>query len=213
VKALFWDNDGVLVETEPIFFRATSEVLAGAGIRVDEGRFVELSLRQGRSLLGLAAERGASADEVESLRRARNARYAELLRAGVAVLDGVEDALRALHGRVPMAIVTSSNREHLEIAHAATGLLRFFEFAIASGDYERHKPHPDPYLAAAQRLGVPPAQCVAVEDSERGVVAAARAGMRCLAVPGPLTLGADFSRAHRVLASAREIPAIVGALL
>jgi HAD superfamily hydrolase (TIGR01509 family) len=213
VKALFWDNDGVLVETETLYFRATREVLAGAGVEIDEEHYTEFALRTGRSLLELAAEGGASAAQVEALRRERNARYAELLRGGVAVLDGVVDALRALHGRVPMAVVTTSNRDHFELVHARTGLLGFFDFVLASGEYERPKPHPDPYLAAAARMGASPEECWAVEDSERGVLAASRAGMRCLAVPGGLTRGGDFSRAHRVLASAREVPAIVEALL
>jgi HAD superfamily hydrolase (TIGR01509 family) len=131
----------------------------------------------------------------------------------VQVLDGVKECLEALRGKIPMAIVTSSLREGFEAVHAKTGLLDYFEFALTSGDYDRHKPHPEPYLSAAARLGVSPEQCVVVEDSERGLESATRAGMRCLVIPNRLTRGFEFQTAHAVLESARDVPAQVERLL
>ncbi|MFP6639027.1 MAG: HAD-IA family hydrolase, partial [Myxococcota bacterium] len=73
------------------------------------------------------------------------------------------------------------------------------------------KPHPEPYLLAAERLGVDPGRCVVVEDSERGLQAAVAAGMSCVAIPNQMTRVGDFSRADRVITSLRELPAIVAA--
>ena len=108
-----------------------------------------------------------------------------------------------------MAIVTASGRAHFDVIHRPLGLLSHFDFVLADGDYANHKPHPDPYLAAAQRLGLDPAECIAVEDSERGLRSAVAAGMRCLVVPGGLSLDGDFALAHRVLDSAHDVPRVI----
>lgn len=208
LQAIFWDNDGVLVDTEALYFDATREILAGAGVHIDEAQYVDYSLRQGRSLFELVRD-ALDDDGVERLRAARNARYAERLAAGVAALDGIDAVLAGLHGRVAMAVVTSSNHDHFQLIHRATGLLRYFDFALTNRDYARTKPHPDGYLAALARSGVDPADCVAIEDSERGVAAAVAAGLRCIAIPHGLTRGGDFGAAHRVLAHVGELPALL----
>lgn len=205
-RALLWDNDGVLVDTEPLFCRATREVLAPFGVTVTDALYVDFALRHGRSLFELIAERGVSEEEIRRVREVRDARYMELLRAGVAVFDGVRESLAVFSGTVPMAIVTSSGREHFDAIHEPLDLLDHFEFALAKGDYSRSKPQPAPYLAAAERLGLEPGECLVVEDSERGLQAAVAAGMRCLVVPTGFSRGGDFAAAHGVLESAREIP-------
>lgn len=210
MQALLWDNDGVLVDTEPLYFRATKEILGGVGIPLDEASYIEISLRQGGSLFQLVEDRDAT--ELEALRDARNARYAELLLSDLRVIDGVAECLEALHGRVPMAIVTSSLRSAFESIHRQTGLLAYFEFALTHGDYDQHKPHPEPYLSAARRLGVAPEDCVVVEDTERGLASATRAGMRCLVIPNRLTRGFAFESAHAVLKSVSDVPAQVAPL-
>ena len=211
IEALLFDNDGILVDTEPLYLRANREILAEIDIAISDAAFADLSLRQGKSVFELARERGTSERDVLDLRSRRDARYLELIGDGVAVIDGVKQCLLELHGRLPMAIVTSSKRIHFDAIHEATGLLRFFDAVVASGDYARHKPHPEPFLAGAQRLSVAPKSCVAIEDSPRGLAAAVAAGMRCLAIPTPLTRDGDFRTASAVLASAREIPAYLEA--
>lgn len=208
-EAILWDNDGVLVETEALYFRASREVLASAGVELSRRDFVEISLRRGASCFELAEHAGVGAGQIASMRAARDGRYLELLNAGVGVLDGVRETLSSLHGRLPMAIVTSSKGEHFDAIHAGTGLLEFFEFALTAEHYERHKPDPEPYLAAARRLGVDPRKCLAVEDSERGLTAAVAAGMRCVAVPRGLASAGDFTAAWQVLSTIRDLPAVL----
>lgn len=206
IRAVLWDNDGVLVDTERLYLEATRGVLAEAGLEIDAATYRRVSLVEGRSLFDLLAERGRHGPrDLDGLRDERNRRYDALLAAGVRVLDGVRDALDALHGRVPMAIVSSSRPDHFETLHAGTGLLEYFDFWLTSGDYARHKPHPDPYLAGAERIGVDPGECVAIEDTERGLRAASAAGMRCVVIPHELSAGGDFSSAWRVLDSAHAL--------
>ena len=203
IRAILWDNDGVLVDTEGLYFQAGREILATQGVVLTQRDFAEQSLKKGQSVFDFAPDQ--SAELLEQLRVKRNARYSALLKAGVRVLPGVVETLSALSGRVRMGIVTGSRRDHFDIVHAQTPLLPFFEFVIAREDYAEAKPHPDAYLTAMRLHGLRPEMCVVVEDSERGCVAAAKAGLRVLAVPNALSQRGDFSSAYKILNSVREV--------
>ncbi|MHB0915072.1 MAG: HAD family hydrolase [Thermoleophilia bacterium] len=209
LKAILWDNDGVLVDTEELYYEATRRVAAGAGVELTAAQFLEVSLTAGLSMFDILRERGFSGAEVDELRRRRNALYRSFLLAGVRVNAGVREALEELRGSYRMGVVTSSLREHFDAAHASTGLAGHFEFVVAREDYRESKPAPDPYLTALERHGLDPAECVAIEDTRRGLDSALAAGLSCLAVPTALTRDADFSGALAVLADTSEI---VGAI-
>src|SRR5687767_11973077 len=102
VEAIFWDNDGVLVDTEHLYFEATRRVLAQAGIELTEDDYRELFLVQGRGAWHLAEVRGLSAPAVEALKEQRNALYAALIADGPRVLPGVPEVVSALHGQYRM---------------------------------------------------------------------------------------------------------------
>jgi len=213
VKAVIWDNDGVLVDTEELYFKATREVLSEIGVDLTTELFGRISLMQGRSTFYLAAAQGLTAEVIARLRTDRNRRYSDLLRNGVRVLDGVEDTLRLLRGEVLMGVVTSSRREHFDIIHSGTALLHYFDFVLTREDYGESKPNPDPFLTAVIRNELQPEHCIIVEDSERGLTAAKAAGIRCIVVPNRLTRNADFSGAYRVLSSAGEVADTVFSLM
>jgi len=123
------------------------------------------------------------------------------------VLAGVESVLAELHGRYVMGIVTTCSRDHFDVIHRSSGLLQYFDFVLLPGDYDRHKPHPDPYLRAIERSGFEPDACVAIEDSERGLASATAAGLRCFVIPTGLNRGGTFAGAHRVLETIADVPA------
>ncbi len=213
IKAIFWDNDGVLVDTEDLYFQASREMLANIGVKLTAELFIQISLKQGRSIFDLASAQGVKPEDIDRLRNARNRRYRELLRTGVHVLDGVEDALRRLHGRVLMGVVTSSLKAHFDIIHTGTGLLPLFDFVLTREDYEKSKPNPEPFLTAATQNELRLNQCIIVEDSARGLAAARAAGIKCIVVPNRLTKSSNFSGAYRVVSSAREAADIVLGLI
>jgi HAD superfamily hydrolase (TIGR01509 family) len=208
--ALLWDNDGVLVDTEGLYFKATRDVLATVGVELDEPLYLQLFLREGRGAFHLARERGLDETQIDALRTARDARYAQLLGAGSLVFAGVEQAVSALARQYRMAIVTSSLREHFQLIHRSTQLLHHFELVLTHGDYARAKPEPDPYLTALARLGLPAEDCLVIEDSERGLRAARAAGVRCWVVPSPLARAGSFVEAERVFASLGELATALG---
>jgi HAD superfamily hydrolase (TIGR01509 family) len=206
IQALLWDNDGVLVDTEELYFRATRQILDSVGIPLTEEQYIELFLVQGRGAWHLAQEQGASPKEVERLRDERNALYARWLAEAPRPISGISEVLGALHRRYIMGVVTSSRRDHFDLIHRSTDLLKYFDFVLTADDFTRVKPDPEPYLRAVERSGVGPESCVAIEDSERGLESAARAGIHCLIVPTRLTRGCTFAGALRVLGSVKDVP-------
>ncbi len=204
IKAVLWDSDGVLVDTEELYFKASREVLSEIGVELTAERFIQISLKQGRSTFDLASAQGVKPEVIDLLRAERNRRYSKLLHQGVRVLDGVEDALQRLRGKVRMGVVTSSLKAHFEIIHTATGLLPLFDFVLTREDYEKSKPDPEPFLTAVTQNGLRSKECIIVEDSARGLAAAKAAGIKCIVVPNRLTESSSFSEAYRVVSSARE---------
>lgn len=195
LRAIVFDFDGLIIETETPVFQAWSELFAehGQELSIDFWKTIvgtnsydaigDLERRLGHPL-----ER----DEVMELRRARELElaHAQPLRPGVA--DLIAQARRA---GVRLGVASSSSRRwvlgHLE----HRGLLENFDCVRCRDDVGRSKPDPAVYLAVLECLGVAAAEAVAIEDSPHGVAAARAAGLRCVAVPGPLTYDLDLGAA------------------
>jgi HAD superfamily hydrolase (TIGR01509 family) len=205
IKAILWDNDGVLVETEHLYFQATQHVLQTIGVTLTEADYIQLFLVQGRGAWHLAEERGIPHSDIENLRNERNALYSERLAQAPRLTDGITEVLDALQGKYVMGVVTSSRKDHFDLIHRTTGLLKYFDFVLTADDFSRVKPDPEPYLRAVARSGIDARGCVAIEDSERGLQSAKGAGISCIVVPTALTRGGTFAGADRILDSISEI--------
>jgi HAD superfamily hydrolase (TIGR01509 family) len=183
-KAVVFDMDGLLVDTEVVYREAMLAAALADGLEFPDELF--------RSLIGLSWPANAEilqghygprfdpeAFKIETVRR-----FHDLLHAGVALKAGVLEILDLLDEiGIPRGVATSSGREAVDHHLGGHGLLDRFHAIKAAGDYVRAKPAPDPYLAAAEALGVPPEHCLALEDSHNGVRAAAAAGMMTIMVP------------------------------
>jgi HAD superfamily hydrolase (TIGR01509 family) len=207
--AILFDNDGVLVDTERLYFAANRDVLASAGITLTEEEYVEFFLRQGIGAWHLAVARGLAPDVIEALRNARDQRYFELVGQADITIPGVAALLPALAARYRLAIVTSSEPEPFARTHARTGLLGHFEFVLTRVDYARSKPEPEPYLRAVERMRLPPARCLVIEDSERGLRSAKAAGLACWVIPSAFTVGCPFAGADALLDSFQAATALL----
>jgi HAD superfamily hydrolase (TIGR01509 family) len=205
VKAILWDNDGVLVDTERLFFAATRQVLAGVGVSFTKEMYCEFSLVQGRGPWHLAEERGCSAQDIGRLKNQRNILYSKLLSREPVRIEGAGEILKALCGKYVMGIVTSSRKDHFDLIHRSSGLLQYVDFVLTGDDYTNYKPHPEPYLLAVEKSGCKKTECLAVEDSERGLTAAVRAGIRCVVIPNALTRNGNFADAEKVLKNIGEV--------
>ena len=211
LKALFWDNDGVLVDTERLYLQACREALEKVGVALPREQFVQISLAQGESVFNLVE--GLEQEALESLRSWRNQRYEELLKAGNLVIPGVEAALRKLQGRLLMGVATGSRGDHFQVIHSTTGLLPYFDFVLVREDYKNAKPEPDAYLTAMEQHGLDPEECLVIEDSERGMKAALAANIRCIVVPNELTAGSNFSGAYKIVNDLNDVVTTVRGIL
>ncbi len=206
IKSVFFDNDGVLVDTERLYFEATRQTMASHGVELSREAFMEYFLRQNLGAWHLLQESGYSIRSVEDLKRQRDALYSALLRSEDIEIPGAEAVLATLHGRVTVGIVTSSHRDHFAIIHERTGFTRYFDFVVDGDDCQHTKPDPEPYRRALERTGHAAQECLVIEDSERGLLAAKAAGIECWVIPTELNAGSDFSRADALLNSIGEIP-------
>jgi HAD superfamily hydrolase (TIGR01509 family) len=187
VKAVVFDMDGLLVDSEVVYCEALTSQAAAMGY--------ELPLEVMKRMIGHAWAGSAQVVrdhfgpdfDTERLRTGSIERFYELAQAEVALKTGVLEILDHLdRAGLPRAIATSSRRSDVEHHLTAHGLTDRFHAVLAQGDYPRPKPNPDPYLKAAEALGVDPADCLALEDSHNGVRAAAAAGMMTIMVPDML---------------------------
>ncbi len=199
---IFWDNDGVLVDTEGLYYQASRDALARIGYDLTSAQFAAISLATGRSVFELATGDDSLMDQ---LRHWRNQRYSELLASRRLLLPEARETLERLAPYLQMAIVTSSRRDHFDLIHADTDLLHLFDFILCREDYLEAKPDPEPYLTAVQRSGREPWQCLVIEDSVRGLAAAKAAGLTCWVIPSAQTRGQDFSAADRILPGIAEV--------
>lgn len=201
LRAACFDFDGVIVDSEPLHLEAERRALAKLGITfslMEKEKFVGGTVRG-------TAERICShygIGNVESFFAERQQIFAELVESELKLLPGAREALSRLRAAgVPLALVSSGESEYIRAALASHGLQGLFHVVVTQQDVAAHKPDPEPYLTAADHLGFPPGQCLAVEDSPTGVASARAAGLLCIAVPSPATIDADFSGADLRLAS------------
>ncbi|HVB43504.1 MAG TPA: HAD family phosphatase [Streptosporangiaceae bacterium] len=187
LQAVLFDMDGLLVDSEPLWFEAERAVMARLGsdwTEQDQRALVGGSLHRSVGYLLDRAARPASHEQVASWLVGGMA--ALLAERGVAAMPGALELIAALRAaRIPHALVTSSERVIMEATLAS--LARHgvtFEVTVCGGDVRNPKPHPEPYQRAAALLGADPRRCVAFEDSPTGIAAAVAAGCVTIAVPG-----------------------------
>ncbi len=182
ISAVVFDCDGVLVDSEPI----ADEVW----VLVLEERGYTMTNEDASACLGTSepttyayyAERAnvlPYEEHMAAIDEIRVPVYEERLEA----FPDAFDTVRSLAAQgIPMAVASSSRRPDLDSKLALTDLARYFEAFVGGDEVEHGKPAPDVYLEAARRLGIPPSECIAIEDAEHGATAATAAGMRAVMV-------------------------------
>ncbi|MFJ8494330.1 HAD family hydrolase [Streptomyces sp. NPDC094038] len=183
--AVIFDLDGTLVDSEPNYYEATRQLLAGHG--VTDYAWAEHELLVGISTLetvALLRDRHGLRPPVAELLAEANRRYLELARTRTRAYPEMRKFVELLAAEgVPSAVASGSSPEAIEAILAGTGLGAYLRTAVSADEVPRGKPAPDVFLEAARRLGAAPADCVVLEDAAPGVAAAHAAGMRCIAVP------------------------------
>jgi len=193
--AVIFDMDGLIVDNEPLYRDAMIAVARDRGHDMPVGLYLITVGLPGEAARALFSERFGQGFDFDDFWTATLSRFYEMapsqfrLKAGVVELLDVLDDLR-----LPRAIATSARHEEVRHHLLPHGLLDRFHAIVAHGDCARGKPNPEPFLKAAELLGVEPALCLALEDSYNGVRAASKAGMMTIMVPDLLAPTAEMEK-------------------
>ena len=216
IKAIVFDFDGVLADSEPLHLRAYQQVLSRFGITLtkedyytrylgydDEGVFTRLATEHGLPL-------GES--DLQTLIADKAGVFDAAIGSEEILYPGAAECIARMSARYPLGIASGALRHEIEAILRHRGLLQHFRFIVGSGDTAESKPAPDPYRRAAELHSLAPAECVAIEDSHWGIVSAKSAGLTCVG------LTTTYSRAHlteadRIVDSLDEFtPALIESL-
>ena len=213
-KYVLFDHDGVLVDTEHWYYKAGERALADVGVPLDEAQYLR-DMSQGLGTWAQARAAGVDEQTIDRQRVARDAYYQDYLRTEDIEVDGVLEVLAALAPHVRMAIVTTAKRRDFELIHEKRSIARLMDFVLVREDYERAKPHPEPYLTGLARFGATAEEALVVEDSPRGLASAVAAGIDCAVVHNHFTHSPgsghspDFSGARHRIDTLAELVDIV----
>jgi HAD superfamily hydrolase (TIGR01509 family) len=180
-KAYLFDCDGTIADSMPLHYAAWSRALSEWNCEFSEELFYAWGgMSVAEIIAALNQQRGLQmfADKVAMRKEQLYFDSLPQLKAVPEVLEQIE----ANHGRIQFAVVSGSTRESVTASLEALHILDKFDTLVCAGDYQRGKPDPEPFLIAAERLGVPPQYCLVFEDSDMGIQAAAVAGMKSVKV-------------------------------
>lgn len=218
IKAVVFDVEGVLADTEMAHFLAHKKALAEHNTLLDERTyFLHGAQRDSRTFYrylidaaGRAMGDGAFDAFYDMAHSKKDQYFLEALNEKTVL------AMEAAHYAIDFAdkmalrraVASGASREALDKILRIIGMTDKFEFALSKKDVARRKPAPDVYVKAVELLGLRPDECMAVEDSYIGVCAAKDAGLACVAIPNRYTQQHDFSRADAVVKSLSQITAL-----
>lgn len=208
VKAVIFDMDGVIIDSEPIHSRVKMDTFAHFGIPFNAE---DLARYMGRTSAAIFKETlakcGRTDIQPEDMAAYKHAHYLEILQSGeIAPVKGSVELIKSLHeAGIPLALATSSNVRVMNTVLDSFGIRPYFTSILSGGELPESKPNPAIYLISAERLGVAPADCLVIEDTTNGILAAKRAGMYCVAYRNPNSGKQDLSEADEIVDSLLEI--------
>ena len=196
IKAVVFDFDGLMFNTEDIFNRSGRELLRRRGREMTPELLSLMMGRRSDEAFPLMIAALGLKESAAELRAEERVIFQEMLWAHVAPMPGLFELLEHIESRaLPKGVATSSRRPYIESVLRKFELVERFQLLLTSEDVVEGKPHPEIYLTAAKRLGVQPAEMLVLEDSENGTKSAAAAGAVAVSIPHAHSRTHDFSSA------------------
>lgn len=203
-KAVIFDMDGVMVDTELVQSNAFEAVLAEYGVTAEKNGHgtVHVSGATTDETWEMFKERYNFDAPTELLTRKKRDATMAVLNNSVEPMPGLIELLNELKSHdVKLAVATSAQQERAELVLSKLDIRKFFSVVISANDIEHGKPAPDPYLKAAEHLQIAPSECVVLEDAEVGVLSGKAAGMKVIAIPNEHTKRMNFDKADAIVDS------------
>jgi HAD superfamily hydrolase (TIGR01509 family) len=206
-SAVIFDMDGVLVDTEPYYFKSNRALFAELGFTVPKEEYVHFVGSSAQLMWSTLKRKFSLKQTVDELIEMEYAAHRKNIAAVPALvpIPGIRAFLERLRGGgASLAVASSSPRRVVELTLGKAGLAEFFPVTVCGEEIERGKPHPDIFLKTARLLNAPPADCLVIEDSPRGIEGARAAGMKTVGFRNPNSGDQDLSRADVVIDSFSE---------
>lgn len=208
IKAVIFDMDGLMLETEYLQSKASETVLIEYGKKpvLNKDGVVQPVGLNARKIWKLFKKKYDIDEDVEVLLDKKNKVYIKLLKKKVVAKPGLYKLIKLLiNHNIKIAVASSSVFEHIEFVVDKLKIKQYFHALISGEDFKRGKPYPDIFLKTAEDLDIKPRECVVLEDAETGVVAGKSAGMKVIAVPNKYTKSHNFLKADLIVNSLEEI--------
>src|SRR5271166_1207266 len=183
-RAVLWDMDGTLIDSEELHWISWRETMAKEGIAITHEQFLASFGQRNDSIIPRWLGSASTPERIERTANAKEELYRHLVRKnGISPLPGVASWVHRLHEKGWLqAVASSAPRANIEVVLEALAATHSFQAVVSAEDVHKGKPDPEVYLAAASRVGVPPQKCIVVEDAVAGIEGARRAGMRSIGV-------------------------------
>lgn len=199
IRAVVFDLDGLMFNTEEVFNRSGREQLRRRGKELTDELVARMMGRRAAEAFAAMVEMHGFTDTIEELQRESREIFYEMLNEHLAPMPGLFELLELLETRqLPKGVATSSSRDYLQDILGRFELVHRFPMTLTAEDVEMGKPHPEIYLKAARRIGVDPREMLVLEDSEAGTLAGAAAGAVVVSVPHEFSRMHDFSAASYI---------------
>jgi HAD superfamily hydrolase (TIGR01509 family) len=183
-RAYLFDLDGTITDSMPLHYLAWSEALAEWNCPFPEEQFYAWGGRPVPDIVATLNQIHGLSMPVEAVSHTKEAHFVRRIDELQAVPE-VLALVHATHGRLPMAVVSGSPRDSVVRSLEVLGILPLFDTLVCAGEYTQGKPHPEPFLKAAEQLNVAPEDCLVFEDADLGIQAATAAGMQSIKVVAP----------------------------
>lgn len=202
MKVIIFDMDGVLIDSEPAYLEMNKKLFKDLGIdlaKTDYHQFVGMSSKK---MWTDIRDKFSLSNEVEELIEMERKSMYEIL-SSVSIsspMDGIIDLINILKNKnFILSVASSSARENIKLVLNKLNLTQYFEYVISGEDVNKGKPEPDIFLKVATKFNVPTSKCIVIEDSNNGVAAAKKAGMKCIGFKNINSGNQDLSKADLII--------------
>jgi beta-phosphoglucomutase len=183
-RAVLWDMDGTLIDSEELHWISWRDTLASEGITISREQFLSSFGQRNDAIIAQWLGSAATPERITEISNAKEELYRHLIRRhGISPLPGVAHWVRRLHQlKWLQAVASAAPRANIDAVLEALSATHLFQSIVSAEDVRRGKPDPEVYLTAASRVAVPPDRCIVVEDAVAGIEGARRAGMKSIGV-------------------------------